>query len=274
MIDCAKAPQPDRAQRWWQPSAPWMPVVSALVGIGMAALCWRVTPAGWQAVKSHPYFAVREIGIDGNLRLPREEVLQWAGLREGMSIWDAAPVALRLRLQKNPWIERVTAQRDFPSRISIRLQERRPVALAQLDELQYIDRRGRVLGPLRDDDSRDFVIITGVREAGDFLHVGLNRALTLLRFCERVDCALAISEVHVDRQRGLTLFPMHTTVSVTLGWGRWREKLAQSARVLTAWQGQLERLAVVDVSFRDLVVVRLRDEERPVAPPAKRGVRV
>jgi hypothetical protein len=46
--------------------------------------------------------------------------------------------------------------------------------------------------------------------------------------------------------------------------------------VFAAWEGQVERLAAVDVSFRDVVVVKLRVEERhPAAVRApKRGMRV
>jgi cell division protein FtsQ len=254
----------------------WVTAVSALAGIGLATVLWHVVPLAWQAVKVHPYFTVSTIVVHGHLRLGREEVLRWAEMADGMSIWDASPATVRLRVQRSPWVERAQVQREFPNRVSIRIQERRPVALAQLDELTYVDRRGRILGPLRTDDSRDFVIVTGLQDAEDeFAQIGLHRALKLLRLCERTACFHALSELHIDRQRGVTLFPMHQPVSVVLGWGSWREKLARATRVLAAWQEQIDRLAAVDVSFRNLVVVRLRDDSRPAAQPAaKRGMRV
>jgi cell division protein FtsQ len=254
----------------------WVSVVSALCGIGLATVLWHALPPAWQLVKAHSYFAIAAIEVDGNVRLSRDEVLRWAGVQPGASIWDAAPADVRLRLQRNPWVERARAQRDFPNRVAIRLQERRPVALARLEELTYVDGRGQVLGPPRDDDSRDFVVISGLREAGEeFVAVGLHRALKLLRLCERMNCFESLSEVHVDRQRGVTLFPTHTAVAVVLGWGGWREKLARAARILAAWQGQVDRVAAIDVSFRDMVVVRLRDQPTPaVDTKPKRGLRV
>jgi cell division protein FtsQ len=251
-------------------------VLSPLCGIGLALGLWSAAPDGWQSFKGHPYFSVVVIEVDGHARLSREAVLAAAGVHEGMSIWDASPVILRWRLQENPWIERARVKRTFPDRLAIRLLERRPMALVQLGTLTYVDRRGNLLGPLRDDDSRDFVIITGLTEAGvEFGQVGLHRALKLLRLCERLDGCAALSEARVDRKQGLTLFPMHSRVAVHLGWGRWRDKLERSARVLTAWEGQLERLAVVDVSFRDIAVVRLRDAKGSAQVPAsRRGVRI
>ncbi len=251
--------------------------VGALCGIGLAAALWYGAPAtrGW--VKSHPYFALTAIEIDGNRRLTREEILRDAGVQNGSSIWDAAPNMLRLRLQSNPWVQWVSVQREFPNRVMINLRERRPAAIARLATLSYVDRDGRVLGPLHDEDSRDFPLITGLEGAdvADFRGIGIHRALQLLRWCQRLSCFDAVSEVHVDRRGGVTVFPLRTAVAVVLGWGSWREKLARSARVFAAWEGQTGRLAAVDVSFRDLVVVKLREERHPAAVrSSKRALRV
>ena len=198
------------------------------------------------------------------------------GRQRASSIWDAAPDLVRVRLQSHPWVRRVSVQREFPNRLKIGIDERRPVAIVRLDELNYVDRSGRILGPLRDGDSRDFPLITGLEEAepSGFTPIGVHRALRLLRLCERLNCVDAISEVHVDRNRGITVFPLRTAVAVVLGWGSWREKLARSARVFAAWEGQVERLAAVDVSFRDMVVVKLRDERPAAGRSAKKALRV
>lgn len=263
-----------RTTRW---RAIAVSIGSALAGLGLAVGIWQSAPPLWRTLKTHPYFRVHSVDVAGNLRLSREEILQAGGVSDGMSVWDAVPHALRLQIERNPWIERATVKRDFPNRLSIRVRERRPLAIAQLDGLHYVDRHGRLLGPLRDEDSRDFVIITGLQdeESAGFTSVGLRRAVRLLRLCERVDCFEALSEVRVAPRRGVTVYPTKPRVAITLGWGGWREKLHRSARVFALWEGQAERLETVDVSFRDQIVVRLRADERPAPTrPRKRGVRI
>jgi hypothetical protein len=260
----------------WLRRARWS-VIGAACGIGLAGVLWFGLPPGVRWFKSHTYFALTSISVDGNRRMSRAEILEWADLHDGMSIWDAAPGAVRSRLRGHPWVQHVSVQREFPRSLSIRLQERRPVAIALLDQAHYIDRGGNILGPLRADDSRDFPIITGLEgtEAQGFTVVAVHRALQLLRWCERLNCFDAVSEVHVDRSQGVTVFPLRSAVAVVLGWGSWRQKLARSARVFAAWEGQVGRLMAVDVSFRDLVVVRLHEEPHPAAGRSvKRGTRV
>jgi len=251
--------------------------LAALCGVGLAHAAWYGMPWTLRAIKAHPYFAVHRVEVTGNRRLERAEVLEWAGVAEGMSIWDAAPGPVRERLLHHPWVQRARVQREFPARVMVSVLERRPVALVQLDQSYYVDRSGHILGALRDDDSRDFPIITGVGspDSRDYLLSGVHRALQVLRWCERSNGLDAVSEVHIDRQQGVTIFPLRTAVAVVLGWGGWREKLARSARVFAAWEGQTGKVAAVDVSFRDLVVVKLREVGRPTAVRAlKRGTHV
>ncbi len=242
-------------------------VLAAACGIALVAALWYGMPAGWQWVRSHPYFALAHIELEGNRRLSRHDVLEWVGVGEGTSSWEAAPGTVEARLEGHPWIRRATVQRDFPRRLTITVEERRPVAIVRLDALHYVDRAGHVLGPLRADDSRDFPVITGFEEerTRGFAPLGIYRALQLLRRCERLNCFDGVSEVHVDQQQGVTIYPLRPAVAVVLGWGNWRQKLTRSARVLAVWEGQTRRLATVDVSFRELVVVKRRVERQPAA---------
>ncbi|HVM97050.1 MAG TPA: FtsQ-type POTRA domain-containing protein, partial [Candidatus Acidoferrales bacterium] len=252
-------------------------LLAALCGVSASLAVFFGAPPGWRAIKRHPYFAVDGIELSGNRRLNREDVLQLAGWHSGMSVWDASPSDARLRLASNPWIEWVSVERQLPRHLGIRVRERRPMAIVQIGGLQYVDRGGRVLGPLRDDDSRDLPIITGIDsiDSKSFGAVALHRALQLVHWCERLRCFDTISEVRVDREAGITVFPLKTAVPVVLGWGGWREKLVRSARVFAAWQGQTDRLAQIDVSYHNQVVVRLRDDKRPSnGRPSKRGTRV
>jgi cell division protein FtsQ len=264
-------------RRLWKPRVSLRRVWIAVSIGALTATLGQFGPSGVHWIRTHPYFVLKDVEVRGNRRLTRLEVLDAAGIVEGASVWDAAPAALRMRLQGHPWIRRAVVQRRFPDHLVIGIRERHPVAIARLDQLDYVDRSGAVLGPLRDDDSRDFPVITGLERPAsrELVPLGFHRVLQLLRICERTNGFDTVSEIHVDPDRGITLFPLHSAVAVVLGWGGWREKLGRSARVFAAWQGQLDRVVAVDVSLRDAVVVKLHEEPRPAAVrPSRKGVRV
>ncbi len=281
-----------RWQRWrkagarWR-VARWVPeawrrrvggsLLAAAVGVAVAWAAWLGVPRAIHAVKTHPYFAVRSIEVDGNRRLDRSTVLEWARVSVGQSAWDAAPNTVRRRLLLHPWVLTATVHRVFPQRLEIVIRERRPVAIVVADGLRYVDQYGQLLGKLDAGDSRDFPVITGLDapEAAGFLAAGVHRALQVLRRCERLQVLDPVSEIRVERDRGITIFSQQVPVAVSLGWGNWGTKLARAQRVLTAWEQQVARLAVVDVSFRDQVVVKFKEGgEPPAAPEARRGVKV
>jgi cell division protein FtsQ len=191
-------------------------------------------------------------------------------------VWDVSPNVVRTRLHTHPWIQRATVRRDGPGRIVIEVRERKPMAIVRFEELHYVDRRGHVLGVLAADDSRNLPMITGLE---DDIHrayapVALPRIAQLLRWCERRGSIDELSEIHVDREEGVTMYPLENDVAVRLGWGRWREKLNRSARVFAAWKGRMEHLAGIDVSLPETVIVRPREDSEPAQRPAKAGRRI
>jgi hypothetical protein len=253
--------------------------VSALLAIGAAAAVWANSPSA-AALRGHPYFAISQLVINGcGPALEPEDVRAWLGVSGESSLWDASPGRVRERLEAHPYIAHAAVRREFPGRLEVVVRERQPQAIALLDDLYYVDRAGAVFGPLRPQDSRDYPLITGIAaDASEGARTwALRRALRLLRRCDREPC-VALSEVHLDDGRGMVLYPAAPRVPIVLGWGSWAEKLERAGRVLHAWHGAAERLASVDVRFRNQVVLTLHPAPAPAAPPSAprprtRGIR-
>lgn len=247
----------------------WKHVVRrvALLSGAAAALAasWKL-PDVLEQIRRHPYFRVETLEIEGNRRISQEELLQWVDWKPGRSVWDMDPRELRHRLLQHPWIRGVTVRRVFPRWIRVQVRERKPMALLLArGTLQYIDRKGKVLGPLHPSEVPDFPVISGVDELADreLSPLQVHRALQLLRTCERLHCAEQISQIHIGR-RGLVVVPEGTRTPVVLGWTGFADKLRRSARIFSAWEGRPERLQEVDVSFPRVAVVKLAPTEKKV----------
>ncbi|MEP6994053.1 MAG: FtsQ-type POTRA domain-containing protein [Acidobacteriota bacterium] len=135
-----------------------------LAALAVVALCAAL---GLFRFLSGSHFAVRRFAISGNSRARTEEILAslspWNG--RNLVALDLAPLASRLA--SHPWIERVTLTKRFPEELSVRVTERRAVALFREDErFWWVGADGHLIAPY--DSRRDrteYVILTGDRHA-------------------------------------------------------------------------------------------------------------
>lgn len=257
--------------------------VAALVGLAIAGAAWATHGRAARALRDHPYFAINQLVINGcGPALAPDDIRTWLGLTDDSTLWQAVPALVRARLEAHPYIARATARREFPGRLEVTVRERRPQAIAVLDGLYYVDRSGATFGPLRPQDSRDYPLITGLDPAEEEgpRTWAIRRALRLLRRCDREPCIGELSEIHLADRRGVIVYLAEPRVPIVLGWGSWPAKLDRAERALRAWEGAAERLASLDVRFRNQVVLILRPQPLPpaAAPPpdpphAGRGLR-
>lgn len=277
----------NRRRREALPASGWLsrPALIAVVTLALA-VAW---PAVRTAVGRHPYFAVREVVVRAPRGVSAEHVRRVAGVEPGTSIWSVDGRAVERRLRAEPWIRSARVRRELPHRVVIQLHAERPVAIVALDGreggpgLYFVGAHGRVFATVGDGDGRDFPYLTGLTatdlQGGTALGArAIRRALGLLRLVARGDGAAvqAVSEIHVDRERGLTLLPVKPRVPVELGWGGYGAKLARLPAVLRLWTGRESGVASVSVLFPDEVIVRTRPAKTAKGektPPVRRRSR-
>jgi cell division protein FtsQ len=238
---------------------------------------WAAWPFVTSAVHGHPYFALREVIIRGQRRVSDDRIRKLAGIEPGMSVWSVDAGAAEDRLRAEPWLRSAVVRRDLPHRVVIQVREHRPVAILAPEDrkgaLYYVAGHGSIFAAVSPKDAADFPCLSGLRaadlEAGDPLGArAVRRALTLLRATTRTPGLGAISEIVVDRNRGLTLLPVRPAVPIEVGWNGFPTKLARLAPVLAQWTGRETEIAGVSLLFDDEVIVSTRNPRRP-APPRK-----
>ena len=226
-----------------------------------------VGPWGVRIARTHPYFAVREVVVRHVGQLGDDAVRALADVPVGTNVWDVDAEGTETRLLTNGWIRSAHVRRELPDRVVIQVREHRPVAiLAVADEapgLYYLAATGRIFAPVGPGDARDLPFVTGLGRADlagtdAFGPRAVRRALALLRHAERVPHLDAVSELHVDREDGLTLFSSRPALPIEIGWGDYDGKLARLAEVLPYWTGRESEVRSVSCAFEDEVIVRTR----------------
>ncbi|EJF89061.1 cell division protein FtsQ/DivIB [Bartonella tamiae] len=133
-----------------------------------ASALYGVIAGGYQkdavkAVASTFGFAVEKIDIVGNHHVSDLDVLLALGLDGETSTIGFDAAIARQTLAELPWVRSVDVQKIYPNTVRIALIEREPYAIWQHgDNLDVIDRDGRVIVPFRSGLEKDLPLVVGV----------------------------------------------------------------------------------------------------------------
>jgi cell division protein FtsQ len=207
-------------------------------------------------VEVHPYFTVQEIVVDETGGFSQADLLEWGGIKVGMSMWAVDPEQAKQRLLSHLWIQSAQVRRDLPQRIRLTVSARRPVAIVLHDGLRYLDESGICFTRPERSPALDLPYISGfaglpldapnVRAALD----GVLRLLSLAHIWRE-----PLSEISWDARQGYSLFLEERRVTIRLGWETAPEKFTQIGKVLAEWTTNAPA-TVFDARFADQIVVR------------------
>jgi cell division septal protein FtsQ len=206
---------------------------------------------------SDPYFRVREVEVEGGRKIPKEILLSLT-VMEGMpNLFSVKLKDVVKRLESHPWIEQVRVRKVFPHKIVIQVEERKPMAIIQLEELYYVDTQGEIFTPVGDRDEYNYPYVTGLsrrvleRDPVEAKRL-INKALELLRMVsqEKVPPLEEISEIHMEKAFGIHCFTKAEGVEVKMGWEDFEEKLK---RLPLIWSDLRRRgFSAVSIDCSDL----------------------
>lgn len=242
-------------------------VLVIAVGVGAVALGRLVE----RHVRTSPAFAVREIEVDGHVRLTREEILDAAGIELGRNVFEVAQEDAERRLAAHPWIAEAHVRRRLPGTYRIEVRERRAVALLVLGDVFLVAEDGAVFKRAEEGDPIDLPVITGVDRERFTRDRGFRTSVLLEAVALLSDYRGAglfrrepIGELHVEPDDGLSLYVGEDATYVRLGHAPFRGKLRRLRTVLDELAQRSARAAYVYLDNErrpDRVTVRVREPE-------------
>lgn len=201
---------------------------------------------GWlmirQTMESLAYFKITQIEVVGQARSEAEAIRSASGIQLSDSIFSIndSPIIASIK-DANKWVKEIKLKRIWPAGIEISVTEFKPFALLSTQSetgdliLFYIDRDGYPFIEVTAGMDLDYPVITGVEEIAEpqDLHLRLEAALIFLGKATNPHLPFQqVSELHVDRDRGLTVYMVEYPFPVFFGHGEIRKKYNKLWRVL------------------------------------------
>ena len=225
----------------------------------IAAVCFEAH----ELLARTTFFKLERIEVANLRKLKREDVVALTGAKPGDPMLSLDLRHIAEQVKKNPWIEKVQVRRNFPHTLSVEIAEWVPAAVLNMGYIYYVDKKGEVFKPLTEGDNPDYPVITGIGEedlakdpAGCKLMLKTALELTDLLRTGAIFKLEDISEIHIDKGYGYTLFTAQGGVPVKLGNSGFVEKLARLSRIYKDLSAQLPALEYIDLNYIDKIVVK------------------
>jgi cell division septal protein FtsQ len=247
------------------------------VGLTLAALGMAAFVA-WDWVRRTPLLATRAVEVSGARRLDEATVRAAAAIEPGTNLLAVDVQATEARVGELPGVRRAHVVRHLPGRVTVLVEEREPYALVNAGGLHWIDAEGYLVTTDARPGATALPILTGVGPASGAAEPpeALRGGLTLLHVLQRTSERLAarVSEIDLSRAHGPMLY-LVDGIEVRLGSDAWADRLARLDGVLGELDARGERVASIDLRFRDQVVLTPRavgpaSPARGPAAPARR----
>ena len=233
-------------------------VVVGLIGSGWAGRKIDELTDGLGRASVALGLSVDEVFVEGRLRTDPANLLAAVGVARGDPILGFDPQTAKSRIEGLTWVRHVTVERRLPSEIHLRIEERHPIALWQVEgRIAVIDETGDPIDGAQPEDFAGLTLVVGPDAP--------EHASALLRLLD--------SEPDLSR---------HVVAAVRVGGRRWNlrfyggtdvrlpengaaEAWAQFARI-ERQHGVLQRdVDSIDLRLPDRLVVRTAPEEEPPA---------
>jgi cell division septal protein FtsQ len=240
---------------WGSPLLLLLCVFALYISVPRAA---RFIAAAKNSFLNHAYFSVREIKVSAGEKIGGSEIVAMAGLSHGMNLWRVDTQEIEREIGRHPWVKRAHVRREFPHRVVIQVEERNARGILFLDKFYYVDEDGAVFQEMKEGEKTDLPVLSGFDRQELSYHSTPQKIQAALRLSDELaHRQLPVSEMRLAKG-SLVLYLASYPVVLHLGWGDWEQKLANLDRILAEWKGKEARLASLNLSFHNQVVLRLR----------------
>jgi len=217
------------------------------------------------ALTQSTYFKAQTITVEGNQKVSKEAILKQARLKRHDNILSVNLKTVRYRLLSHPWIAEADVKRQLPDTIDIRIQERVPLAILDLNKRFYLDDKGEIFKAVEASDQVKVPRVTGLQLSdidlnnpwGPGVFRPVMEVLRISRNCGTGQL-YGIDRIHADPELGLTLFAFGEGLAIKLGFKDYESKYSRLLDMISyvRWTDQGLNIERIDLSDLDRMVIK------------------
>jgi cell division protein FtsQ len=211
------------------------------------------------AVKSQwqRHVPVKQVSVEGISVISKDEIVRLMNLPPNVPMYEIDLTAVQRNILTNSFVKSAVIQRDAPSTIRVVVEERKPAAILNANELYYLASDGTVLPYIASEETYDIPVIsgvdslTGIKTGKKLLNAEVREALEIIKASKAAGKQLfhSISEIRLRKGRDLVLYSFETGIPIIFGKG---DAVKKMVKLDAFWQQFIRNNATTDIQYIDI----------------------
>lgn len=226
-------------------------IISILTSILLFALIFT-TYSFAKFYKNNDLFILQKINIKNNIILDKNNIIKLTEIKKGIKLHTINLDSVKIKLLKNPYLEKVDLSLEYPSLLNIEVKEIKPLAFfVKNGKLCYLSEEGKIFGNVNHHKGFDLPIVRGIKISNNLL-IFLKQTRNKSPFIYH-----NISEIK-DYPKGLALTLSNSGAKVIVGLNKLEEKIIVLEEFIKETSDKLDykKLEYIDLRFDEQVVLK------------------
>ncbi len=140
---------------------------------------------GYRYLTHTPSLALREVQVEGNVRVSPSEVMDAGGLAHGPNLLALDLKQVEAGLVSHPWVRSAKIERILPDRLRVVVSERKPAVVLSMGAMYLVDQQGHLFDRLELGTDPELPVVTGIIRAQFLGESGMEQAERMQRFLRK-----------------------------------------------------------------------------------------
>jgi cell division protein FtsQ len=207
-----------------------------------------------------PYMRLEQVEMTGADPEMKVELIRMGGLDSGKGLLSLHLYELKRKMETHPWVRSVELERRFPHTLVVRVEKQVPAALAHMDGFYYVNPWGEIFKPVSESEDMDFPVITGLSKDTPRAGEALKRAVHVIDVLSSQEgpwSVSGLSEIHLGKDRAISLYFNHMKAEITFMWNELADKMDELRQVAEHLDqsGKADLVTRINLNYVDGAVV-------------------
>lgn len=205
------------------------------------------------------FIRVTDVYIYGNQRLKPDDIMSAIKVQKGDKLFSTDLQTLYERLMTNRWIKDAIIKKDLSGVIHIKIKEAQALALLRLKDRTYlVDKDGVLLEDIGDPVAFFLPVLIDIDPRDNYN--AYKEALSFVAFLKDHTSYTSKSKIEIFGKKPEDISLRIEGIQIKIGSGDYERKMSRLDFVRQEIQRRNLNVEVIDVRFKDRVVVRTHKE--------------